>query len=80
MVRLGRAFVFCNLERTTFLYFRHAGGVTDEKVVADLVQTLDSKLDAYEVILSDSKYLAGDVSKTYSWIQTSSYEPCSNRR
>lgn len=37
------------------------GGKTDENVAAELLKTLDSKLDAYEKILSKQKYLAGDV-------------------
>ncbi|KAL6306985.1 glutathione transferase [Sparassis latifolia] len=36
------------------------GGVTDEKLVAGYLASLKSKLDAYDVILSKSKYLAGD--------------------
>jgi len=39
---------------------KYAGGATDEAAVANLIQTLNSKLDAYEVILSKSPYLAGD--------------------
>ena len=38
------------------------GGVPDEAVIADLVKSLDGKLDGYEKILSKQKYLAGDVS------------------
>ena len=36
--------------------------LTDETVVADLLKTLNSKLDAYDVLLSKHRYLAGDVS------------------
>lgn len=36
--------------------------LTDEVVVADLLKTLNSKLDAYDVLLSKHRYLAGDVS------------------
>ncbi|OSX56870.1 hypothetical protein POSPLADRAFT_1158114 [Postia placenta MAD-698-R-SB12] len=42
------------------IFKKYAGGTTDEVVVASLVQTLNSKLDAYEILLSKSKYLAGD--------------------
>ncbi|PCH37492.1 glutathione transferase [Wolfiporia cocos MD-104 SS10] len=35
-------------------------GPTDEQVVARLAAQLNAKLDAYEVILSKTKYLAGD--------------------
>ena len=38
------------------------GGVTDEKRVADLTETLNAKLDVYDKILSKRRYLAGDVS------------------
>lgn len=37
-------------------------GETDPKVVAQLTQQLEAKLDAYEQLLSKTKYLAGDVS------------------
>jgi len=40
----------------------YRGGVPDEAVIADLVKSLDGKLDGYEKILSKQKYLAGDVS------------------
>ncbi|OCB86175.1 glutathione S-transferase [Sanghuangporus baumii] len=36
------------------------GGTTDEKRVKELTDTLYAKLEAYEVILSKRKYLAGD--------------------
>ncbi|KAI5123749.1 hypothetical protein M0805_000341 [Coniferiporia weirii] len=36
------------------------GGVTDEKRVGDLVDTLQKKIETYEVILSKRRYLAGD--------------------
>jgi len=42
------------------IFKKYAGGTTDEAVVANLVQTLNSKLDAYEVLLSKSTYLAGN--------------------
>ncbi|KAF9809006.1 hypothetical protein IEO21_07631 [Rhodonia placenta] len=35
-------------------------GETDPKVVAQLTQQLEAKLDAYEQLLSKTKYLAGD--------------------
>ncbi|CCM05619.1 uncharacterized protein FIBRA_07848 [Fibroporia radiculosa] len=35
-------------------------GETNEEVVASLTKQLNAKLDAYEVLLSTSKYLAGD--------------------
>ena len=38
------------------------GGTTDEKRVKELTETLYAKLEAYELILSKRKYLAGDVS------------------
>ena len=41
---------------------RLRGGATNEKTVEEYAATLDAKLDAYEVILSKQKYLAGDVS------------------
>ncbi|KZT05162.1 glutathione transferase [Laetiporus sulphureus 93-53] len=42
------------------MFKKYSGGTADEVIVADLVKTLNSKLDAYEVLLSKSKYLAGD--------------------
>ncbi|EIM86362.1 glutathione S-transferase-like protein [Stereum hirsutum FP-91666 SS1] len=36
------------------------GGTPDDAVAAELLKTLDAKLDAYETILSKQKYLAGD--------------------
>ncbi|PCH34466.1 glutathione transferase [Wolfiporia cocos MD-104 SS10] len=42
------------------IFKKFAGGATDETVVANLLQTLNTKLDAYEVILSKSAYLAGE--------------------
>ncbi|KAJ7250750.1 glutathione S-transferase [Mycena rebaudengoi] len=36
------------------------GGTTDEERVKSLLVTMESKLDAYEKILSKQKYLAGD--------------------
>jgi len=42
------------------LYKHYSGGKTDQAVVDKLVQTLDSKLAAYDVILAKQKYLAGD--------------------
>ncbi|KAL6306944.1 glutathione transferase [Sparassis latifolia] len=61
-----------SIELTNFEPFAHGiaaervfkprgGGVTDEKLVADYVASLKSKLDVYDVILSKSKYLAGDL-------------------
>lgn len=41
------------------------GGQTDENRVQELTQALYAKLDVYEVILSKSKYLAGDVSDLF---------------
>ncbi|KAI0943403.1 hypothetical protein AcW1_002573 [Taiwanofungus camphoratus] len=35
-------------------------GLGDSKVVANLLQVLNAKLDAYEIILSKTKYLAGN--------------------
>ncbi|CCM06590.1 uncharacterized protein FIBRA_08868 [Fibroporia radiculosa] len=42
------------------IFKKYAGGSTDEAVVANLVQTLNGKVDAYELLLSKSRYLAGD--------------------
>jgi hypothetical protein len=40
---------------------------TDEERVKGLLATMESKLDAYEKILSTQKYLAGDVSVKCLW-------------
>jgi hypothetical protein len=34
---------------------------SDKELAAQLLLTLDAKLDAYDTILSQQKYLAGDV-------------------
>ena len=41
---------------------RYFGSAPDEEAVARHLSNLESKLDAYEVILAKQKYLAGDVS------------------
>lgn len=46
---------------------RMRGGATDDKIVESFTATLEAKLDAYEVILSKQKYLAGDVSSPRWW-------------
>jgi glutathione S-transferase len=38
----------------------HGGGAADDAKVAHLAKTLASRLQAYDVILSKQKYLAGD--------------------
>jgi glutathione S-transferase len=38
----------------------HGGGAADEAKVAQLTKTLAGRLEAYDVILSKHKYLAGD--------------------
>jgi hypothetical protein len=42
--------------------YRMRGLTTDEKVVSELVETLNGKLAGYETVLSKQKYLAGNVS------------------
>ncbi|KAH9942866.1 glutathione transferase [Amylocystis lapponica] len=42
------------------VFKKFSGLATDEKAVAAHLQTLSAKLDAYEVMLSKTKYLAGD--------------------
>ncbi|KAH9922404.1 glutathione S-transferase [Fomitopsis serialis] len=42
------------------IFKRYTGVMTDEAIVTDLLQTLNSKLDAYEVLLAKNRYLAGD--------------------
>lgn len=42
--------------------YRTWGAEADLALVARLTTTLEGKLDAYDVILGKTKYLAGDVS------------------
>jgi hypothetical protein len=43
------------------------GGKSDEAVFQDLVTTLSNKLAVYDKILGKQKYLAGDVSASYTF-------------
>lgn len=47
---------------TNLLSLRFSGLKTDEARLAELMKTLDEKLDVYNVILGKQKYVAGDVS------------------
>uniref|UniRef100_A0A0W0F762 glutathione transferase n=1 Tax=Moniliophthora roreri TaxID=221103 RepID=A0A0W0F762_MONRR len=42
------------------LLFRRRGGVPDAQIFNSLIEALDAKLKAFEVILGKQKYLAGD--------------------
>lgn len=42
---------------------RRRGGTPNEAVFKDLIEKLSARLDVYNEILSNQKYLAGDVSQ-----------------
>lgn len=46
------------------------GKESDENVVAEQLKKLEEKLDAYEVILSKQKYLAGNVRTSIAHLKT----------
>ncbi|KZT66181.1 glutathione S-transferase [Daedalea quercina L-15889] len=59
-IELGSFDVYMNALSWEVIFKRYSGILTDEAIVADLLKTLNSKLDAYEVLLSKHRYLAGD--------------------
>ncbi|KAH9837537.1 glutathione S-transferase [Rhodofomes roseus] len=59
-VELGNFDVYMNALSWEVIFKRYSKLMTDETIVADLLKTLNSKLDAYEVLLSKHRYLAGD--------------------
>lgn len=55
---------------------RMRGAKGDEARAAEHKKTLEAKLQAYEVILSKQKYLAGDVSHSLSPISEQAVDVC----